>query len=88
MAIFFFDTFDGETLIKDLDGMSCSSTKELQDSAVAALPDMAREKLPDGLQRNFWVRVRDANNQQVFEASMTLSAQWSDEAVSEALFQD
>lgn len=56
---FYFDTFDGDHASVDTDGIECSSRKMVQDQAIDALPDMAREILPDGPNRVFSVEVRD-----------------------------
>ncbi len=75
MPRFFFDTFDGDKRMQDDVGVVCD-LDEVDKEAVDALPDIAREKLPDGLKRDLWVRVRDEEGVLVFEASLSLRAHW------------
>ncbi len=76
MARYYFDTHDGDHSIVDLDGLDCSSNQQVQHQAVDALPDMARELLPDGPNRLFRVEVRDAGGKQVFCATLELRSRW------------
>ena len=48
----------------------------MQYQAVDALPDMARESLPDGPNRMFRVDVRDAAGKVVFRATLELKSEW------------
>lgn len=76
---FYFDTFDGDHSATDADGIECSSRQLVQDRAVDALPDMARELLPDGPNRTFRVEVRDDGGNMVFRATLELQTVWLDE---------
>jgi len=60
MIRFYFDSFDGDRLIVDQEGLEFSTPSLMRDAAIAALPDMARDELPDGDRRQFWIHVRDA----------------------------
>lgn len=73
---YYFDTFDGDHSSIDDDGIDCSSAQAVQDAAVDALPDMAREILPDGPNRVFRVDVRDGNHRVIFQASLELKSEW------------
>jgi hypothetical protein len=73
---FYFDTFDGDHSASDSEGIDCATMKNVQDCAVDALPDMAREMLPDGANRMFRVSVRDDGGQVVFKATLELKSTW------------
>jgi hypothetical protein len=75
---FYFDTFDGDRTAIDADGIECASRQMVQDHAVDALPDMARELLPDGPNRTFRVEVRDDSGDIVFRATLELNSTWLD----------
>ena len=75
---FYFDTFDGDKTAIDADGIDCVSRRIVQDRAVDALPDMARELLPDGPNRTFRVEVRDDGGSIVFRATLELNSAWLD----------
>ena len=44
--------------------------------AIDVLPDMAREKLPDGARRTFSVRVRDEAGTVIYSAELTMAGEW------------
>jgi hypothetical protein len=52
-----------EILVPDGDGQELESIEVAKAEAQAALSDMARDRLPDGDQRVFIVRVRDETGQ-------------------------
>ena len=76
MAKFYFDTCDGDRTAVDSEGIECSSHRMVQDQAIDALPDMAREILPDGPNRTFRVEVRDDAGKIVFRATLELQSRW------------
>ena len=78
MPKFYFDTFDGDMTSVDTEGIECSSRRVVQDHAIDALPDMARELLPDGPCRTFRVEVRDDGGAVVFRATLELRSAWLD----------
>ncbi len=80
MPRFFFDIDDGDHLTRDDEGMVCESRQKLGDAAVAVLPEIASDELPNGLNRTFEVKVRDEQGRYVFSATLTLLARWHDEA--------
>ena len=59
MPRYFFDTYDGERLQTDDQGIEFESFAAAKDAAQKALPDMARETLGDGTHRTYVVSVRD-----------------------------
>ncbi len=44
--------------------------------ALSALPDMARDKMPDCDRRTFKAIVRDDNGQEIYTATLTLVGEW------------
>jgi hypothetical protein len=79
MPKYFFDIHDGEHATVDNAGIDCADRKQVRSEAIQALPDIARDILPDGDNHSFSVRVRDDAGRYVFEASLTLIARWLDE---------
>lgn len=76
MPIFFFDVHDGESLTVDRDGVALDHIDEVRDQAVALLPDLARDDLPDGSRRVYAVAVRDEAGRTVYTASLTFEGAW------------
>ncbi len=72
LARFFFDTYDGNRLISDPEGIELQSVEMARIEAQKALPDLARDALPDGDQKTFIVSVRDEAGQVVLRAALTL----------------
>jgi hypothetical protein len=52
------------------------TAKALNAQAVNALPDMARESLPNGPNRMFRVEVREPAGKVVFRATLELKSEW------------
>jgi hypothetical protein len=77
MARYYFDVHDGTALTRDEDGVECCSLNELRFAAIDALPDLARDQLPNGDSTRLAVKVRDAGGKYLFEASLTLSVKWA-----------
>lgn len=76
MPRYFFDTYDQDELSRDQDGIECSTKPEVQNRAVAALPDMARDALPSGPDHDFRVEVRNDRGRVVFRAVLSLRSEW------------
>jgi hypothetical protein len=75
---YFFDTYDQDRLSRDEEGLDCGSRSQLERNAIDALPDMAREALPDGPNHEFRVEVRDGQGRVVFRAWLKLTSEWLD----------
>lgn len=69
---YFFDTYDGSRLVPDSDGIELKNLETAKAEAQKALPDLARDSLPDGDQKTFIVSVRDEAGQVVLRAALTL----------------
>jgi hypothetical protein len=73
---YFFDIDDGEHHSSDSEGTELPDHDAARREAIAVLPDMAREELPDGNHREFSCSVRDTSGKQIFLARLTLHAEW------------
>lgn len=76
MPRYFIDSSDGSFSHIDQDGVELTGDEAARYLALDALPDMVREVLPDGDQREFAVRVRDAGGRVIYSASLTLTGAW------------
>lgn len=76
MPRYYFDIHDGDHLSPDFDGIDCLTPSMMRDEAIAVLPGIARDVLPDGDIRNLWVEVRDDQGRHVFRASLKLTSEW------------
>lgn len=76
MARFFFDIDDGELATEDDEGLELDGLATARDKAIAVLPNIARDVLPDGDRRTFVVTVRDARGAKVFRAVLDFEARW------------
>ena len=76
MAHYTIDTDDSDLLIEGDygEGLTCPLTARRM--ALSALPDMAKDKLPDGDRHTFRVIVRDENGQEIYTATLTLVGEW------------
>ncbi|KLK90262.1 hypothetical protein AA309_27055 [Microvirga vignae] len=72
MPRFFFDTYDGERFFPDEVGMELESIETAKTEGQKALPDMAKDALPDGNFRSFVVSVRDESGQVVLRMALSL----------------
>ena len=77
MPRYYFDTHDGERFTCDETGLECASLDAARDAAIRALPDLARDLLPDGSDRRaLSVEVRDEGGRRVPKAILALTADW------------
>ena len=59
MPHFYFDIDDGEHSSRGDVALEFADAQAARDNAVSALPDIARDVMPDGQQRDFFVTMRD-----------------------------
>jgi hypothetical protein len=59
MPRFYFDVSDGASLTRDEVGLELRDVDQVRTEAIKALPDLAREGLPDGDELVFAVQARD-----------------------------
>ena len=58
--LYFFDTRDNETFIKDEVGLECANLEAVKKEAAVSLAELARDVLPGSLRRVLSVEVRNA----------------------------
>lgn len=80
MTRYYFDSSDGDSTIIDEDGIELDDAKMARHEALRALPDMARDGIPDGDHRRFVVSVRGELGEIIYSVSLTLSGHWRDPA--------
>ena len=73
---YFFDTDDGDQRSEDEQGLEFADDEAARREAIAALPEMARDKLPNGDHRDFSVRVRDEAGNVIYTACLALNGEW------------
>lgn len=73
MPLFYFDVDDGDQRVIDEIGTEFPNALAAKDEAVSVLPDIARDKLPDGDHRIFMSSVRDESGQVVCRAMLSLT---------------
>ena len=79
MPRYYFDTIDGDLSVRDAEGVVIDDPEEVRRRAVSALPELARDDLPDGADDHvFIVRVRDEDGRHVFHATLSLVTDWMD----------
>ena len=76
MPRYFIDTSDGDVSVVDHGGQEFSNDRAARDAALDALPDMARDVLPDGDERTFSASVRNAEGQIIYSARLDLKGTW------------
>ncbi|MFI0847783.1 DUF6894 family protein [Mesorhizobium sp. IMUNJ 23232] len=76
MPRYYFDVFDGQALSRDNVGIERDHENNAGEQAVAALREMAHEELIDGIERDFWVKVRDDEGTYIFAADLKFKAGW------------
>lgn len=77
MPRFFIDTADGDDVVRDEVGHELPDPKRARIMALDALPDMARDSIPDGDCRTFAVSIRNADGKVIYHASLALSGGWA-----------
>ena len=73
---YFFDVQNGDDFTPDEEGIDCDGPEAVRSQAIAALPEIARDALPDSDHHAMTVTVRDETGEAVYRASLTLAAQW------------
>ncbi|MGH1572676.1 DUF6894 family protein [Methylobacterium sp. P31] len=76
MPRYFIDTNNDDTFVEDDEGQDLPDAEAARKAALAALPDMARDKMPDGDRRTFCASVRDEAGTVIYKATLTLAGEW------------
>jgi hypothetical protein len=77
MPRYFIDTSDGDTFVHDDVGHDLPDARAARDAAQAALPDIARDKVPDGDNRTFCAFVRGETGTVIYRVALSLVGEWS-----------
>lgn len=72
MPRYYIDTSDQDVFCRDEEGGEYLNLDTAKAAAVSALPDMARDQLPDGDARTFTAVIRDQHQTPILLASLTL----------------
>lgn len=78
MSRYYFDTSDGLRATNDDLGGDYPNREAVRAAAIGALPDLARDELPNGDEYVFSVKVRDHGGKYIFQATLSLLAEWLD----------
>ena len=76
MPTYYIDVYDNDEMTGDDDGIELDSLYEARQQAIAILPDLARDKLPDGDRHTFKVVVKCREGRVRYVASLTLNGGW------------
>lgn len=77
MAKYFFDIDANHRNIRDEIGSEYDDLESVRRVAIASLPVIAADDLPNGDEYRATITVRDENTSVVFTATMNVSAKWS-----------
>ena len=77
MPRYFIDTSDGDTFVRDDEGYDLPDAIAARNAAQAALPDLARDRMPDGDKRTFCAFVRDETGAVIYRMALSLVGEWS-----------
>ena len=80
MPHYYFDLDDGDSKTHDSVGVTLADAEAARKAAIAILPDLAREELPDGDRRVFVSKVRDETGTVLFLATLSLVGEWVNDA--------
>ena len=80
MPIFYIDVYDNEMLARDEFGLELDNLDEAREQAIALLPDMARQGLPDGDAHDYTAVVRCPEGRIRYEARLSLRGAWVEDA--------
>ena len=76
MPLYFIDTDDGDRVHRDDTGHDLPDAEAARTATLDALPDMARDKMPDGDRRTIIATARDGDGSVVYTAKLTLEGGW------------
>ena len=72
MPLYFIDTDDGDQIHRDEHGHDLPDVEAARTATLDAMPDMARDKMPDGDRRTIIATARDQHGVMVYTATLTL----------------
>ena len=77
MPMYFFESDDGDLFVSDDVGSRCADDTAARAVALRALSDMARDKIPDGEQQVFTIRVMNGGHDLIYKGTMTVEGGWA-----------
>jgi hypothetical protein len=78
MPRFFFDYDDGKSVTADDVGLELATREDVHRAVLDALPDLARELLPEHPVREMSIQVRNEAGRHILTTSLVLVTQWSE----------
>lgn len=78
MPLYFIDTDNGDFHDHDDTGHDLADVEAARRAAIKALPEMARDKLPDGDKCLFSACVRDTDGTVLYTVELALTGEWHD----------
>jgi hypothetical protein len=77
MALYYFDFRDGDVVTEDTEGTECADNQSARDEAVAALAELARDRLPrSGERADIAFIVRRADGGTMAAAQVAFEVLW------------
>lgn len=76
MPRYFFDIDDGERCTRDAEGTEYPGAQEACDAAIRTLPEIGRDVVPDGGQRDIVTIVRDIGGRALVRTTLSLRTEW------------
>ena len=76
MPCYFIDTNDDDVFVEDEEGQDLPNVEAAWQAALAALPDMAKDRLLDGKDRTFCASIRDGAGTVLYKATLSLTGKW------------
>ncbi|MEA2860496.1 MAG: hypothetical protein QOC72_2535 [Methylobacteriaceae bacterium] len=70
VPLYFFDTRDGDHLIRDELGLELDGIEQARDEATRGMADLVKDALPGAIRRELSVQVRDHGDRDVLRASL------------------
>ena len=80
MPLYFFDVTDTGQTSRDDEGAEFATVEQARREALRALGGIARDELAKGGDREFIIRIREANGPPILSASLSLRVQKHDPA--------
>jgi hypothetical protein len=78
MPRYFIDIDDGEQVFHDQEGLLLAGPAEARRAALSALPDIARDVIPNGDAHVLGCVVQDGSRRIIYQATLTLSGAWTE----------
>jgi hypothetical protein len=70
LPLYYFDTRDGDDLIRDELGLELDGIEQARDEATRGMADLVKDALPGAVRRELSVQVRDDADRDLLRASL------------------